>query len=978
MRQLFGLAPLLWFFAFGTHAQVPANPIGLNPPSLNWQEINTDRVQVIFPAEMEPQAQRLASIVHYMWDNNNQTIGDSMIPVSIMLHNQPVVSNGFVTVGPFRSEFYASPPQFNMLSNWIDILAIHEYRHVMQFGNSRKGITNLARQTLGSWAWGGFVGAALPRWFFEGDAVAMETALTGSGRGRLPAFSMEYRALLADDIHYDYEKAAAGSLMDYVPNWYTLGYYLTTYARKQFGAGVWGPVVDDAVRYRKLFFPFSQSLEKHTGLTTPELYQATYTFLDSLWSDQPAGRLGPGKTWNRRSSPTVVNYNLPLDLGDGRIVVQKRGYDQIPTFVAIDSIGTEEKITSPGLVFSPLNTTLSLAGNTLAWSELGFDLRWGNRTFSVIRTYDMVTNEKRRITSKTRLYSPALDQRAERIAAIDLGQDMSMQVVILDATSGTLIDRLPNPEGSFLAFPRWMPDETAIVVVAQNDERSRLLTVELATGKTRDLTPPEAYHLSHPFPHGEYVYFSGAYQGANNIFAVHVSSQRIYQLTDVFTGAFQPSVSQDGRYLFFSLFTSRGYDLRRLPLEAALWREIVTESDYADSLASMLDEQEGGSIVGDLPRGEFEVDRFNPYRKLIFPHSLLPVGSPPVIGLELLSDNIFGTLSASAGIFYNANEREISLTAGGRYAALFPVLDANYRLSHRSAFLLNYQAIDDTTLVQTAYNEDWVEHYAAGAVSVPLNFSAGNVVTRLNLGAELGYLHVRPEGTFDQPGLPRDTIAVGDVNALDPILRPPIDRGSTASIDLRADFRSFRRMALQHLNPRWGLRLGTRLRRTLGGTSLSGSQWTSYADLYLPALHPNHSTFLNIAYMEEDLLNNYHYPDIFFYPRGYRSQLQDRFIKLGVNYSMPLAYPDLALGPVAFLKRVKTNVFFDWGRAYLDFPFNTREDISSAGIELTADFRLFRLLEVDAGIRYSYAFQADATSNGSHHQFDFVLFSIRE
>ena len=48
-------------------------------------------------------------------------------PITILLQNQGVISNGFVQLAPRRSEFYTTPPQ-NLDFNG---LAIHELRHVV-------------------------------------------------------------------------------------------------------------------------------------------------------------------------------------------------------------------------------------------------------------------------------------------------------------------------------------------------------------------------------------------------------------------------------------------------------------------------------------------------------------------------------------------------------------------------------------------------------------------------------------------------------------------------------------------------------------------------------------------------------------------------------------------------------------------------------------------------------------------------------
>ena len=395
-----GLTILSLFASLFLVAQVPSNPLGLNPTSLKWNQINTDKVQVIFPKGLEKEGQRVANIVHHLWDRTTETVGEKREKVSILLQNQTTISNGFVTVGPFRSEFYMAPPQFDVTTDWVDLLAIHEYRHVTQFANTNRGISKLVRKVLGSWAWGSMFGLALPRWFFEGDAVDMETRLTASGRGRMPNFNMEYRSVVLDNKYYNYEKASAGSLKDFVPDWYPLGYYLTTHAREQFGEDIWAKVVKDAVRYKGLFFPFSRSLKSHTGLGTKELYASARSQMDSLWKSnnvQIRTTQEAETLINQSSKTTFTSYSNPIMLPGGEVLAAKRGFDRIPAFYLISPDGKEKKLTEPGILHDRELSTLSASQNLVCWSELAFHPRWGNKNYANIKIYDLNTGTKRKI-----------------------------------------------------------------------------------------------------------------------------------------------------------------------------------------------------------------------------------------------------------------------------------------------------------------------------------------------------------------------------------------------------------------------------------------------------------------------------------------------------------------------------------------------------------------------------------------------------
>jgi hypothetical protein len=975
------LVLLFWGALSSLSAQVPDNVIGANPLSLKWNQIHTDKVQVIFPEGLEPAGQRVANVVHYLWDHNFKSIGEKKQKVTILLQNQTTISNGFVTVGPFRSEFYMTPPQFNYTTDWLDVLAIHEYRHVQQYGNSDRGWTKVLKTVAGSWAWGGMFSMALPRWFTEGDATGIETALTSSGRGRLPYFDMEYRSLILNDLNYSYEKAAAGSLKDFVPDWYKLGYYMTTYARKEFGKDVWTDVVDDATRYRGIFYPFNRGLKEKTGWTVQDLYQKTMDDLQNNWKEETEkSKLTAGRIVNNQRKKNVTHYYTPRYLDHNTLVATKSGYDLVPVFVKISPDGKEARLTEPGIIRNPLNATLSLANGQICWSELGYDLRWRNKNFMNVRFYHLANRGKKKLSSKTKYFSPAFSSNASQIAVVEASEEMQYHLVILNAANGAVIRILSNPDNYFYAFPSWMKNDRYVVVVAQKGERMGLQKIDVQSGQMEWLTLPSNQHLSHPVVQGEYVYFSAGYTGVNNIFALHLEDGTLFQLTASPLGAFQPAVSPNGEKLAYSEFHPQGYNIVEVPLEDALWKPYQTDSKSSLRYFEPLIEQEGGSIVEKVGTDEFEVEKFNKWSGIINFHSWLPTIDQPVYGAKILSDNKFGTLSLEAGGFYNVNEQEWTFQADATYAELYPFINANYRISNRSSVIYNFTPAGDSTILANTYIEEWQENRISTGLSLPLNLTKGNFFNSLFLAANYQRISLNVDGNFDDPGNFRDTLLVrnGSVNQFDFLFNEPLQNTDLNALDLRMVFRSFRRQALQHLNPRLGLNLDLRYRGTLGDEAFQADVLLLRGDVFLPGLGRNHSVVVNTMFQRQDILDNYRFPNLFIHPRGYDGTFGDRVFKVGVNYHLPLFYPDWALGGLAFLKRVKANVFYDYARLSRDPPFDNVWTQRSAGVELTFDVRFLRLVEVDFGFRYSRLMGNSFLPNNGRNQFDFLLISITE
>jgi hypothetical protein len=131
-------------------------------------------------------------------------------------------------------ELYTTPSQDSYGEDWVDQLAIHELRHVVQIDKLNQGLYTHCQHSF--WSAGHWRAAGLiPRWFYEGDAVYTETVLSNTGRGRTGAFTMEMKSLVIEKPKpYSYEKMLLVSYKDYVPNQYNFGYAFIAYNRHEY------------------------------------------------------------------------------------------------------------------------------------------------------------------------------------------------------------------------------------------------------------------------------------------------------------------------------------------------------------------------------------------------------------------------------------------------------------------------------------------------------------------------------------------------------------------------------------------------------------------------------------------------------------------------------------------------------------------------------------------------------------------------
>jgi hypothetical protein len=162
------------------------------------------------------------------------------------------------------------------------------------------------------------------------------------------------------------------------------------------------------------------------------------------------------------------------------------------------------------------------------------------------------------------------------------------------------------------------------------------------------------------------------------------------------------------------------------------------------------------------------------------------------------------------------------------------------------------------------------------------------------------------------------------------------------------------------------------------GGDYSGSQFSFYGILYLPGLAKHHSLWGYWGYQHSqiDLLHyankagtaiadnyNYQFRNGIPLPRGGLgvSRFQD-FYTMSGNYTMPVWYPDVAIGPLLNIQRVRVNGFLDYGFGRSVFSQVNTQSYSSTGIEVKFDINVMRLLpQLDIGFRYSKGLNPSTT-----------------
>ena len=219
-----------------------------------WNTFKTNAYQFIYPAGCDSLAYSYA----HEWEKYRLAVGykgGDNLPV--VLHPYTATSNGFVVWTPSRMEMFTAPSMYSPEPvPWHTLLAIHENRHVSQMQFLRLPPFRWTERWFGELLAGPLCTLYSTSMFMEGDAVAAETALTSSGRGRSADFLEYFRVCFENGDLRDFDRWRFGSQKYYTPDYYKIG-YLTMAGM---GLGPHGEFFDNTLRPR--FHGFAREMQQ--------------------------------------------------------------------------------------------------------------------------------------------------------------------------------------------------------------------------------------------------------------------------------------------------------------------------------------------------------------------------------------------------------------------------------------------------------------------------------------------------------------------------------------------------------------------------------------------------------------------------------------------------------------------------------------------------------------------------------------------
>jgi hypothetical protein len=880
-----------------------------NPPGIKWMQIRTENFQIIYSLELESEAQRMSNTLEHLISGVSRSLNKRPRRISIILQNQGIISNGFVRLGPRRSEFYTTPPQNLDFQDWLNGLAIHELRHVVQFDKLLGGLKAPLFEELAL----AIFGITLPPWFYEGDAVGIETALSSAGRGRLPDWELTFRTNTLSIPSYSYSKDYFGSIKDRTPGYYQLGYFMTTKLRRDYGRDIIDSIMTRIKRYPLRPYNLSNSMKKFTGLNSRMLHDSTIAELKVLWQKQAKDLLTVNYApINKRKDSLPADYLLPVSTHHGEIIALKHSLTHTPMLILIDSTGKERILRKIGF---QTEYNFKYAAGKIVWDEFRFDKRYKKRSFNVINIFDLANDRLKQISHKSRLFSPSLSADGKTILALKISTTNLFSILELDADNGRELKEFSTLPGISLQTPAYSEDGNKIICVAMSKDGAALVEFDHANGSHKIIIPFQRQQITRPIYVGKNIMFRAHYNGINNIYLITPESKLI-QITSASYGATNPSYDKERNRLLFNNYQAKGYDIVSIPYEENSKNpEYISKETFIDYAAPVVLQEANADILDSIPQTIHQSRRYKEINNLFYIHSLSPiVGKSDInndlnIGLKLKSNNQLNTFDLYGGYQYNSSLRKSEYLAGFIYRRFYPILDFRYI---NRANLINI--MQNNRLIPV----NWRENFIEAELGIPFTFNQLNKTYSMGFRSSSSFT-----SRYEIQNKPNNFIAK---------LKFPMKYQLYFSRNTQRSARDFA--------PRWGQNISLSYFNFPFQDELKGNLLAFRSTFFIPGLLSNHSFQASFNYQDNSGVYGFNIE----IPRisGYRNLSLNTLLRntLLLDYRFPLFYPDAELGPIAYIKRIKGGFFADFENIGKGNPFQPR----TIGLELSTDMNLMRFM----------------------------------
>ena len=238
----------------------------------------------------------------------------------------------------------------------------------------------------------------------------------------MPSFLNGFKSLWLENKKYSWSKYRSGSLKDFVPDHYPIGYILIGYGYEKYGTDFWNKVTGDAMRLKSFF---NKAIERNSGVPFKQFRADAINYFKekSIFEESPISKRVevsmPLNYLTGIKKNNVIDYLFPNYISDDSILVTKKSYKEIEAFYLLVN-GKEEKIRVKNFV---LDDYYSYSNGKIVYASYQSDPRWTNRDYSVLQLLDIKTKQQKQLTARSKYFSPDINSAGTVILAVSVNTD---------------------------------------------------------------------------------------------------------------------------------------------------------------------------------------------------------------------------------------------------------------------------------------------------------------------------------------------------------------------------------------------------------------------------------------------------------------------------------------------------------------------------------------------------------------------------
>jgi len=593
---------------------------------------NNEQIDKNFNYNNEQLAQVVADIAEETYHQVNAQLGSPskhhhLQKIAIIMEDFSDYALGFASSFPHRvirlSLTAPTAKSFDMkFKSWLKMVITHEYTHLAHFemtAGSTTALHALFGQILTP-------NALQPIWSIEGLAVYNETKFTVGGRGVDSRYDMYLRMAALEDQFNTLDQINGY----YLTSWpdgvapYIYGQSLIHFIAQKYGEDK--VIVLSEIFCEYPYLGFNYAVKRAIGLNLEELYQNWKDSVKEKYQLQ-AQKILSQKNLTPSRQLTKYHYwidyphwlSTPAHYGD-KIAVRVSTPHSYPSIQIVDPLSPSLPLTprSAKNQIQPLIKRVYGRGSSFDITADGSKIIYAKLDdyeqfykFYDLYLFDLKTRKETRLSEGLRARDPSWSPDLENpqiVTVINQSGTNNLALINLPSTNSSINENQPTytlitkedmvyltdfRDGTQLYQPSWSPKGNMIALSAwrQGYQDIYILNLDPDNLRTNNLNPSNInnYTFQPIFqdksidlspcwsPDGKYLFFSSDRTGIYNIFAFSLSDKKLYQITNVLGGAFQPTLSPDGTQLAFISYHAKGYELHLMDVIPRYWTEIKIE-----------------------------------------------------------------------------------------------------------------------------------------------------------------------------------------------------------------------------------------------------------------------------------------------------------------------------------------------------------------------------------------------------------------